>query len=89
MVLMVLMVVIWIGVMFIGGIGFVLCFLVDCLVVCWLVWIFFYGILMVNIIGVVLLGFLVGLVLLKDVVLLVGMGFVGVYIIFFIWMLEI
>ncbi|HEV7579139.1 MAG TPA: fluoride efflux transporter CrcB [Mycobacterium sp.] len=81
-------VLIWTGVVLIGGIGSVLRFLVDRTVTRRLARPFPFGTLAVNISGAALLGFLGGLALSKDAALLAGTAFVGAYTTFSTWMLE-
>jgi CrcB protein len=81
-------VLIWTGVVLIGGIGSVLRFLVDRTVTRRLARPFPFGTLAVNISGAGLLGFLGGLALSKDAALLAGTAFVGAYTTFSTWMLE-
>jgi CrcB protein len=79
---------VWVGVILIGGIGSVTRFLVDRAVARRMARPFPYGTLTVNITGAALLGFLGGLALSKDVALLAGTAFVGAYTTFSTWMLE-
>jgi fluoride exporter len=81
-------VLVWLGVMLIGGIGSVSRFLVDRTVARRVARPFPYGTLTVNITGAALLGFLSTLALPKDVALLAGTAFVGAYTTFSTWMLE-
>jgi CrcB protein len=81
-------VLVWLGVMLIGGIGSVTRFLVDRTVARRVGRPFPYGTLTVNITGAALLGFLTSLALPKDVALLIGTAFVGAYTTFSTWMLE-
>ena len=81
-------VLVWAGVMLIGGIGSVLRFLVDRAVARRAARSFPFGTLTVNISGAALLGFLGGLALSKDAALLAGTAFVGAYTTFSTWMLE-
>jgi fluoride exporter len=81
-------VLVWAGVMAIGGIGSVTRFLVDRSVTRRLARPFPVGTLAVNISGAALLGFLGGLALSKDAALLAGTAFVGAYTTFSTWMLE-
>jgi fluoride exporter len=81
-------VLLWAGVMLIGGIGSVLRFLVDRAVARRAARSFPFGTLTVNISGAALLGFLGGLALSKDAALLAGTAFVGAYTTFSTWMLE-
>jgi CrcB protein len=79
---------VWAGVMLIGGIGSVLRFLVDRAVARRAARSFPFGTLTVNISGAALLGFLGGLALSKYAALLAGTAFVGAYTTFSTWMLE-
>lgn len=81
-------VLVWLGVMVLGGIGSVTRFLVDRTVARRVGRPFPYGTLTVNITGAALLGFLTSLALPKDVSLLIGTAFVGAYTTFSTWMLE-
>ena len=81
-------VLVWAGVMLIGGIGSVCRFLVDRAVGRRMARPFPFGTLTVNISGAALLGFLGGLALSKDAALLAGTAFVGAYTTFSTWMLE-
>jgi CrcB protein len=81
-------VLVWTGVMLIGGIGSVLRFLVDRAVARRAARSFPFGTLTVNISGAALLGFLGGLALSKYAALLAGTAFVGAYTTFSTWMLE-
>ncbi|OBK13325.1 fluoride efflux transporter CrcB [Mycobacterium asiaticum] len=81
-------VLVWLGVMVIGGLGSVARFLVDRSVARRIARGFPFGTLTVNITGAALLGFLSSLALPKDVSLLVGTAFVGAYTTFSTWMLE-
>lgn len=81
-------VLVWLGVMLIGGIGSVTRFLVDRTVARRVGRPFPYGTLTVNITGAALLGFLTSLALPKDVSLLIGTAFVGACTTFSTWMLE-
>jgi CrcB protein len=81
-------VLVWTGVVLIGGIGSVLRFVVDRTVTRRLARPFPVGTLAVNISGAALLGFLGGLALSKDAALLTGTAFVGAYTTFSTWMLE-
>ncbi len=81
-------VLIWLGVMVIGGIGSLARFLVDRTIARRVGRPFPYGTLTVNITGAALLGFLTSLALPKDVSLLIGTAFVGAYTTFSTWMLE-
>jgi CrcB protein len=79
---------VWVGVMLIGGIGSVVRFLVDRAVARRAARSFPFGTLAVNISGAALLGFLAGLALGKYAALLLGTAFVGAYTTFSTWMLE-
>jgi CrcB protein len=79
---------VWAGVLLIGGIGSVTRFLVDRAVTRRAGQPFPLGTLTVNITGAALLGFLGGLALSKDAALLTGTAFVGSYTTFSTWMLE-
>jgi CrcB protein len=81
-------VLIWAGVVLIGGVGSVTRFLVDRTVARRIARPFPFGTLTVNISGAALLGFLGGLALSKDAALLTGTAFVGAYTTFSTWMLE-
>ena len=81
-------VLVWVGVMLIGGIGSVTRFLADRAVARRVARSFPFGTLTVNISGAALLGFLGGLALSKDAALLTGTAFVGAYTTFSTWMLE-
>ena len=81
-------VLVWAGVMVIGGIGSVLRFMVDRAVARRAARSFPFGTLAVNVSGAALLGFLGGLALSKDAALLAGTAFVGAYTTFSTWMLE-
>jgi CrcB protein len=81
-------VLVWAGVVLVGGIGSVLRFVVDRSVARRLSRPFPFGTLAVNISGAALLGFLGGLALNKEAALLAGTAFVGAYTTFSTWMLE-
>jgi fluoride exporter len=81
-------VLVWAGVVLIGGVGSVLRFLVDRTVARRLARPFPFGTLVVNISGAALLGLIAGLALNKDAALLAGTAFVGAYTTFSTWMLE-
>jgi fluoride exporter len=81
-------VLVWVGVVLIGGIGSVARFLVDRGVARRAARPFPYGTLAMNISGAALLGFLAGLALNKEAALLAGTAFVGAYTTFSTWMLE-
>ena len=79
---------IWIGVVFAGGVGAVLRFLLDGAVARRAGKSFPFGTLAVNISGAALLGFLGALALDRYAALLAGTAFVGSYTTFSTWMLE-
>lgn len=79
---------VWVGVVLIGGVGSVLRFVVDRAVARRMARSFPFGTLVVNISGAALLGFLGGLVLSREAALLAGTAFVGAYTTFSTWMLE-
>jgi CrcB protein len=81
-------VLVWTGVVVIGGLGSVLRFLVDGAVGSRLGRDFPFGTLVVNISGAMILGLLAGLALSADAALLAGTGAVGSYTTFSTWMLE-
>ena len=81
-------VLVWAGVVFVGGIGSVLRFVIDRAVARRVARPFPFGTLAVNISGAALLGFLGGLALSKEAALLAGTAFVGAYTTFSTWMLE-
>ena len=81
-------VLVWFGVMVIGGIGSVCRFLMDRAVARRMARSFPFGTLTVYITGAALLGFLGSLALSKDAALLAGTAFVGAYTTFSTWMLE-
>ena len=81
-------VLVWTGVVLIGGAGAVLRFVVDRAVSTRVVSSFPYGTFVVNLSGALLLGFLSGLALSPHVALLAGTAFVGSYTTFSTWMLE-
>ena len=81
-------VLVWAGVVLLGGVGSVLRFLVDRTVARRLSRPFPFGTLAVNISGAALLGFLGGLALNREAALLAGTAFVGAYTTFSTWMLE-
>ncbi|BCI52382.1 hypothetical protein NIIDNTM18_16600 [Mycolicibacterium litorale] len=80
--------IVWAGVMVLGGAGAVCRFLVDRAVTSALGRPFPYGTLAVNISGALVLGVLAGAALDPHVALLAGVGFVGSYTTFSTWMLE-
>jgi len=79
---------IWVGVVLIGGAGSVARFLVDGLVSSAAGRDFPFGTLVVNISGAVILGLLTGLALSSEQALLAGTAAVGSYTTFSTWMLE-
>ncbi|HEX9834507.1 MAG TPA: fluoride efflux transporter CrcB [Mycobacterium sp.] len=79
---------VWAGVIFFGGTGAVLRFVVDRTVSSRTAGAFPYGTFVVNISGALLLGFLSSLVLNPHLALLVGTSFVGSYTTFSTWMFE-
>jgi fluoride exporter len=81
-------VLVWTGVVVIGGLGSVLRFLVDGAVGSRLGRDFPFGTLVVNISGAVILGLIAGLALGEDAALLAGTAAVGSYTTFSTWMLE-
>jgi CrcB protein len=81
-------VLVWTGVVLIGGAGSVLRFLVDGIVSSRTGRAFPYGTLVVNISGAVVLGLLTGLALPGDAALLAATAAVGSYTTFSTWMLE-
>ena len=81
-------VLVWAGVVLIGGAGSVLRFLVDGMVSARTGRAFPYGTMVVNISGAVVLGLLTGLALSGDAALLAGTAAVGSYTTFSTWMLE-
>jgi CrcB protein len=78
----------WGGVLVAGGIGAVLRFLLDGAVTTRLSGRFPSGTLMVNLSGAFILGLLDGIVLPKDLALLIGTGVIGSYTTFSTWMYE-
>ena len=81
-------VLVWAGVVLIGGAGSVLRFYVDGLVSSASGRDFPYGTLVVNLSGAVILGLLAGLAVGGDAYLLAGTAAVGSYTTFSTWMLE-
>ena len=81
-------VLVWVGVILIGGAGSVLRFLVDGAVSSRTGRAFPYGTLVVNITGALILGLLTGLALAGSAALLAGTAAVGSYTTFSTWMLE-
>jgi fluoride exporter len=78
----------WVGVLIVGGFGAVLRFLVDGAVARRAARSFPFGTLAVNISGAALLGLLGGLALSRHAALLADTAFVGSYTTFSTWMLE-
>ncbi|WP_197373984.1 fluoride efflux transporter CrcB [Mycolicibacterium baixiangningiae] len=78
----------WAGVMVLGGAGAVCRFLVDRAVTSALGRPFPFGTLVVNVSGALVLGFLGGVALSPHLALLFGVGFIGSYTTFSTWMLE-
>ncbi|ORA21235.1 fluoride efflux transporter CrcB [Mycobacterium aquaticum] len=81
-------VLVWTGVVLLGGLGAVSRFLVDRAVSARHTRGFPFGTLVVNLTGALLLGFFGGLALSPHVALLAGTAFVGSYTTFSTWMLE-
>jgi fluoride exporter len=81
-------VLVWAGVMVIGGAGSVLRFYVDGIVASASGKDFPYGTLVVNVSGAVILGLITGLALAGSAALLAGTAAVGSYTTFSTWMLE-
>lgn len=81
-------VLVWAGVVMLGGCGAVLRFFVDGLVSSAAGRDFPFGTLAVNVSGAVVLGLLTGLVLSTNTALLAGTAVVGSYTTFSTWMLE-
>jgi fluoride exporter len=81
-------VVVWGGVIVLGGVGAVLRFLVDRAVSSRIVRSFPFGTLVVNLSGALVLGAIAGLALSPHLALLVGTALVGSYTTFSTWMLE-
>jgi fluoride exporter len=79
---------VWGGVIVLGGAGSVLRFLVDGRVSTWVGRSFPFGTLAVNLSGAVLLGLITGLALGNDAALLAGTATVGSYTTFSTWMFE-
>lgn len=80
--------IVWMGVMVLGGAGAVCRFLVDRAVTSALGRPFPFGTLVVNASGAFVLGFLGGVALSPHLALLFGVGFIGSYTTFSTWMLE-
>lgn len=80
--------IVWAGVMLLGGAGAVCRFLLDRTVTAAMGRPFPFGTLAVNISGAFLLGVLGGLALSPDLALLMGTAFIGSYTTFSTWMLE-
>jgi fluoride exporter len=81
-------VLVWAGVVVIGGLGSVLRFLVDRQVTRWATTGFPLGTMAVNLTGSFVLGLIGGLAAAPDVTLLAGTAAVGSYTTFSTWMLE-
>ena len=81
-------VLLWAGVVVIGGLGSVLRFLVDRTAAQRTATGFPLGTLTVNVTGSLLLGFVNGLTAVPDVLLLAGVAAIGSYTTFSTWMLE-
>lgn len=81
-------VLVWAGVVVIGGLGSVLRFLVDRQVMRWTITAFPLGTIAVNLTGSFVLGLVGGLAAAPDVTLLAGTAAVGSYTTFSTWMLE-
>jgi CrcB protein len=81
-------VLLWAGVVLIGGCGSVLRFVVDGVVGNRLGRDFPFGTLVVNVSGALVLGLLAGLSLPRDAALLAGTAAIGSYTTFSTWMLE-
>ncbi|WP_082944841.1 fluoride efflux transporter CrcB [Mycobacterium sp. 852013-50091_SCH5140682] len=79
---------VWTGVVLLGGLGAVSRFLVDRAVSARQTRGFPFGTLVVNLSGALLLGFFGGLALSPNVALLAGTAYVGAYTTFSTWMLE-
>ncbi|HEY9264893.1 MAG TPA: fluoride efflux transporter CrcB [Mycobacterium sp.] len=81
-------VLIWGGVLILGGVGAVARFLVDRAVARRTAGTFPFGTLAVNLSGALVLGFLTGVALPHDVALLAGTALIGSYTTFSTWMFE-
>ncbi|GAB3231969.1 fluoride efflux transporter CrcB [Mycolicibacterium hippocampi] len=81
-------VLVWSGVLVLGGLGAVARFLVDRSVARRTAGSFPFGTLVVNLSGALVLGFLTGLALPHEVALLAGTALIGSYTTFSTWMLE-
>ena len=81
-------VVVWIGVVLIGGAGSVLRFVVDGAVASRRGRDFPYGTMVINLSGAMILGLITGLALGSDEALLAGTAAVGSYTTFSTWMFE-
>jgi fluoride exporter len=81
-------VLVWVGVVLIGGAGSVLRFVVDGVVASHRKRDFPYGTMVINISGALVLGFLTGLALGNRASLLAGTAAVGSYTTFSTWMFE-
>ena len=82
------LVVVWAGVVLLGGVGAVARFLVDRAVSGRTGRAFPYGTLVVNLSGAAVLGFLTGLALDQTAMLLAGTAMIGSYTTFSTWMFE-
>jgi CrcB protein len=80
--------IVWAGVMLLGGAGAVCRFLLDRAVTSAVGRPFPFGTLAVNVSGAVIMGFLGGLALSPHLALLMGTAFIGSYTTFSTWMLE-
>jgi CrcB protein len=83
-----MIVLVWVGVVLIGGAGSVLRFIIDGAVASWTGRSFPYGTLVVNLSGATLLGLITGLALNHDEALLAGTAAVASYTTFSTWMFE-
>lgn len=81
-------VLLWIGVILVGGCGSVLRLVLDGAIATRVGWGFPFGTMFINVSGSVVLGLLTGLTLSSDVALLAGTAAVGSYTTFSTWMLE-
>jgi CrcB protein len=81
-------VIVWLGVVVVGGIGSVLRFIVDGAVARRMARSFPFGTLTVNISGAMLLGLISSLALSRHAALLADTAFIGSYTTFSTWMLE-
>lgn len=83
-----MIVLVWVGVVLIGGAGSVLRFIIDGAITSRTGRAFPYGTLVVNLSGATLLGLIAGLALNHDEALLAGTAAVGSYTTFSTWMFE-